>query len=273
MTAAAMAVVEPLNWDKPIADAAAEAKPPTPPHQRSNLELSLQRMLHAACASANEAGIIDVLRDIHPDSIILGMILTARLIAACNRIVQLPPITPAELSENLLIAIVIAEKLLNDAPFTDLLAMIAAALDIDARTACQLEFRVLSIVSVHEGTIATSEEHAAMLALVVETAWQHLDVRACIDVLMSHTRRMQNATKSAEEPAVASAASSTLSSNSFIGRRRGSEPVTAGWTARLLSGLSLRTSSFAAPGLKGRTRPPSGARRIMVGQPATAEGR
>lgn len=174
---------------------------PSPaPRAASSLRASTAQMLRAMCPAANETGVVDVLRDMHPDSILLGVLLAARLVSACDRIVQLTPLHGSELSANVLVCIVLAEKLLNDAPFTDLIAMIAAALDSEPRALCQLEFRVLSILSVHEGTIATADELAALQRTVGRTAWRHLDAEECIAMLRVRARvrvRAERARRSA----------------------------------------------------------------------------
>jgi len=61
-------------------------------------------------------------------------------------------LAPEELAANLLTCVVLAEKLLNDAPSNDLVSMIAAALSRATAVGAlrRLEFRVLSV---HEGTI------------------------------------------------------------------------------------------------------------------------
>jgi hypothetical protein len=155
----------------------------------SKLHVVSASMLRAMCPHANDAGIIDVLRDIHTDSILLGAILCARLVSACDRIVQLTQLAPEELSANLLICVVLAEKLLNDAPFNDLVGMIAAALSCSPDALCQLEFRVLSILSVHEGTIVGGEQLVFFTKAAMQTNWARMHGAECISWLKVRAAR------------------------------------------------------------------------------------
>jgi len=196
MTAACSTGIAPPEWHNHTANLAGEEAAisveairggkPLPSAPRSD---EVAQMLRAMCPLANKAGIVDVLRDIPYDSILLGVILVARLVAACDRIVQLTPLAPRELSANMLMCVVLAEKLLNDAPFDDLLGMIAAALEIDSKMAAQLEFRVLSILSVHEGTIVLAEEHTFLAKTVASTDWRHLDSEDCLAMLRDYMQR------------------------------------------------------------------------------------
>lgn len=193
MTAAADESIAPTVWHTGRAaagarsggaDAAARAKPAAEPSRTaSSLRVAVVQMLRAMCPQANEAGIVDVLRDIHQDSILLGVLFAARLASACERILQLTPLGPHELSANVLVCVVLAEKLLNDAPFTDLVAMVAAALGAEVRCVCQLEFRVLSILSVHEGTVVSGHELSFFTATVASTGWRHCDAADCVAIL------------------------------------------------------------------------------------------
>lgn len=191
MTAAVDDSVAPAVWhaDRASSDGAHAAttkdvdRSPAGLQIASTLRVAISHMLRAMCPHANETGIIDVLRDMHPDSILLGVLLTARLVSACDRIMQLTPLGAHELSANVLVCIVLAEKLLNDAPFTDLIAMVAAALDSEPHAVCQLEFRVLSILSVHEGTIVSADELAFFTRTVTRTGWRHLDAADCLATL------------------------------------------------------------------------------------------
>jgi len=101
----------------------------------------------AKAPAANETGVVDVLRDMHPDSILLGVLLAARLVSACDRIVQLTPLHGSELSANVLVCIVLAEKLLNDAPFTDLIAMIAAATAVLRIAPHYIDYRIVQSIA------------------------------------------------------------------------------------------------------------------------------
>ncbi|KAJ1627734.1 hypothetical protein T492DRAFT_1022567 [Pavlovales sp. CCMP2436] len=183
--------VAPPEWHNrtaaPAEEEAIRGGKPLPSSQI--LRVAVAQMLCAMCPLANKAGIVDVLRDVYTDSILLGVILVARLVAACDRIVQLTPLAPRELSANMLICVVIAEKLLSDAPFDDLLGMIAAALDLDKKVAAQLEFRVLSILSVHEHTIVLAEEHTFLTKTVASTDWGHLAPEDCLAMLRDYMQR------------------------------------------------------------------------------------
>lgn len=143
----------------------------------------LRLMLRAACPQLNEIGAIDVIRDLQPSSLVVALILAARLISATERVVQLPPLSPEDLGSSLIATAIIAEKLHNDAAFNDLVAMGAAGLDMTPASMGQLEFKVLSILAVHEGTLVFEEEYGRMRELILRSPWKDWGPVECIHML------------------------------------------------------------------------------------------